>query len=114
MLLVEVLLTDAFVGGQGGVHHLAVVLSEEDLLRLTDLVEQSRNRPAHECVFRASPAVVIDTRLVVAVVPVLDDGYDEDGGGGEDLDPPEFDAEDDDHHGSSHRSFRKPRSIPEA
>lgn len=112
MLLVEVLLSDAYVGGQGGVHHLAVVLSDEDLARLTALVAQSKTLAPDGCMFHAPPAIVIDARLVMAVVPVLDDGYDEDGGGGEDLDPPE--SEDDDHHESHHRGFRKPRVIPEA
>lgn len=113
MLLVEVLLSDAYVGGQGGVHHLAVVLSDEDLARLTALVTQSKTLAPHECMFHAPPAIVIDARLVMAVVPVLDDGYDEDGGGGEDLDPPDSDDDEEEHKGH-HRGFPKPRIVPEA
>lgn len=113
MLLVEVLLSDAYVGGQGGVHHLAVVLSDDDLTRLTTLVAQSKTLSPHECMFHAPPAIVIDARLVLAVVPVLDDGYDEDGGGGEELDPPESEDEEE-HKGQHYRGFPKPRIIPEA
>ena len=112
MVLLEVLLSDAMVQGQGGVHHLAVILSDDDVIRFLSMVYESRKKtsPLDDFVFLAPPAVAIDVRLVVAAIPVLDDEVEDDGGGGEEVEPPESDRETEGH---KHHHFRR-RVIPEA
>lgn len=113
MVLLEVLLSDAMVQGQGGVHHIAVILSEDDVVRFLAMVYESRkkNPTIEDFVFFAPPAIAIDVRLVVAAVPVLDDEAEDDGGGGEELDPSETDPEEE---GMAHRHLRRRIIVPEA
>lgn len=92
MVLVEVLLSDAAMKGSGGMHHLALMLDRDDLDRLVDMVEQSRRLPQQQCMFRAGPNAV-DVRFVIAVTPIEEFDDDGDDGEGEEIIPPEIEAE---------------------
>lgn len=96
LILVDVVLSDKLIEGNGGVVLLTLLLTEEELETILDLAQISRatHRPGspddpktrpEKYLFRGSSGCLIDTRCIVGITPVI--GEEDDGGGGEELDP---------------------------
>jgi hypothetical protein len=74
VILVEILITDSLVGGDGGLGKLRVPILEDEFDALAELLKQSRDKDSEvNPMFVAESGLMIDTRLVAAVVIVEDD-----------------------------------------
>lgn len=94
VIFVEVLLSDALIDGAGGMAAIPLSLLEHEVEALQQLVvdaRASKSGSSAKWIFRSATGSLVDTRLIVALSVMFDEG---DEGGGEELDPHKEDDED--------------------
>lgn len=90
---VTLVLSDAHIGGQGGLLEVPTVMTEEDIHTLYSMMEKRakigaewatiRTGELPDFILKTSTGCVIDTRCVVALTVDDIEGEDDDGGGPE-------------------------------
>lgn len=95
VVFVEVLLSDALIDGAGGMAAIPLSLLEHEVEALQSLVVEARagkTGASAKWIFRSATGSLVDTRLIVAMSVMFDEGDD---GGGEELDPDDNDEAED-------------------
>jgi len=88
IVFVEVILSDALIDGAGGMAAIPLSILEDEVRTLQDMVTDARASKGSSAkwIFKSATGSLVDTRLIVAMSVMFDEGDD---GGGEELDPHE-------------------------
>jgi len=92
VVYIEILMTDALIGGAGGMAAMPFSILESEIGELQTLVSDARNctdGSSAQWIFKSATGSLIDVRLIVAITLISDEEDD----GGEELERPRDDED---------------------